>query len=109
MSSTTRYHSRSFEDDRKDRHDQSDRDEAVAVDPVPVEDRQHEDEQVEQAEPAHSGQHTEGEFLVVVIFSTSTVILRSKVLPSWLALVGCAAGVITPEIDPVESGESSTG
>jgi hypothetical protein len=30
----------------------------------------------------------------VFIFSTSTVILRSKVLPSWLALVGYAAGLV---------------
>lgn len=30
----------------------------------------------------------------VFIFSTSTVILRSKVLPSWLAFVGYAAGVV---------------
>jgi hypothetical protein len=30
----------------------------------------------------------------VFIFSTSTVILRSNVLPSWLALVGYAAGLV---------------
>lgn len=30
----------------------------------------------------------------VFIFTTSTVILRSKVLPSWLALVGYAAGLV---------------